>query len=549
MSYLSSKPQPAAVLPKNTPTFAELFVRLDTADLEPTRKRDFASALRRVTHALGTPPDRTFAHAPWLQPRLSQITAQSIGLAPKTWSNIISNLRSAIETLDRSKPRVNRRKDLTPDWRALFDTLTAADKTSLRFSVSAFVFYLSRIGVAPSDVTNDHASAFRDELAASQLRKDPEETYRKSVLGWNRAGIAFAFWPQQKLSVPSRQKTIRPDKGGLPDAFLADLDTYLATLKAPNVLADNGPKRALRPATIKSRKDRVLMFAGALIQAGVPAESLTSLKPLVEVQNVQRGLTWLFAQNKDQPIKSHRYLCDTLFLIARDYVKAPQDELEKLAKIARKLKTMFPRTRGMTEKNHERIRIFRDKAALTKLLQLPERLFERGMQRKDKPQGLVLIRDAVMLAVLRNHAIRRKNLINLRLDENIERTQSGDAYLVFRRKEVKNKTYLDFEISPAPLEMIDTYVSLRPASNWLFPSPDGDRPLSEGYISTRVKQIIKRELGFDMNAHLARHLAAFVFLQHKPGHYEEVRRLLGHPRADREGFSSVGRGYAASASH
>lgn len=528
MSYLPSKLQPAAVLPKGTPNFAELLVRLDAADIAPTRKRDFASALRRIAYTLGTPLDRTYAHAPWLQPRLAQITAQSVGLAPKTWSNMISNLRGAIETLDRTKPRVNRRKDLSPDWRALFELMSVADTTSIRFSISGFIFFLSRIGVAPTEVNSDHAVAYRDELFESQLRKDPEETYRKSVLGWNRMGASHAFWPQQKLTSPSRQKKIRPDKGVLPHTFLTDLDAYLASLKAPDVLSDSGPKRALRPATIKRRKDRVLMFAGALIRDGVPAESLITLKALVEVQNVRRGLTWLFAQNDEQPIMSHRSLSDALFLIARDHVKAPQGELGELAKFARNLKNKFPRTRGMTEKNYERIRVFRDKAALAKLLQLPERLFERGMKLKDKPQGLILIRDAVMLAVLRNHAIRRMNLINLRLEENIDRMRSGGAYLVFRRKEVKNKNFLEFEISPALLVMIDAFVSLRPASNWLFPSPDGDKPLSDGYVSMRVKQIIKRELGFDVNAHLARHLAAFVFLENKPGHYEEVRRLLGH---------------------
>lgn len=76
--------------------------------------------------------------------------------------------------------------------------------------------------------------------------------------------------------------------------------------------------------------------------------------------------------------------------------------------------------------------------------------------------------------------------------------------------------------------MIDTYIAYRPASPWLFPGRDGDRPLDPQYVSTRVPDLVKREVGAAMNIHLVRHLAAFIFLDARPGHYEEVRRLLGH---------------------
>ena len=39
---------------------------------------------------------------------------------------------------------------------------------------------------------------------------------------------------------------------------------------------------------------------------------------------------------------------------------------------------------------------------------------------------------------------------------------------------------------------------------------------------------IKHAMGVHLNPHLLRHFAAWLFLQHHPGAYERVRRILGH---------------------
>lgn len=528
MSQDLTRQQCPATLPKGTPSFAELLQRLEGEVLSPTRKRDFASALRRAAKAIGTPLEQTFAHAPWLQPRLANVSPQAMGLSAKTWSNVISDVRGAIEVLDRWKPRVNRRKDLSPEWLSLFSELVRADKKFMRFGLSTFIFFLSQRGIAPDEVNCGHAAAYRDELVSTQLRKAPEETYRKAVLSWNRAGAAHAFWPQQKLSAPSRQTKIRPDLDDLPASFRNDLEAYLRSLSSPDPLADSGFRKPLRPASIKSRRDRAMLFAGALINSGIAAAEVTGLAALVRVKNVHQGLSWLFSQNGGEPLSSHVPLANDLVAIARGYVRASDSDIAELERFAANLKRRFPRRRGMTEKNLDRLRVFRDKEALAKLLKLPEKLFERGLGCSNTPKGQIMLRDAVMLAVLRNHPIRRKNLLNLRLGQNIQRTRTGSAYLVISASDVKNSKNIEFEIAPGLLNMIDTYLARRPPSQWLFPSPQGDKPLTDVYARTRIPMIVKRELGFDVHIHFARHLAAFVFLENRPGHYEEVRRLLGH---------------------
>ena len=100
----------------------------------------------------------------------------------------------------------------------------------------------------------------------------------------------------------------------------------------------------------------------------------------------------------------------------------------------------------MTEKNLERIRAFRDKETLARLLNLPERLFERGLASKKAKAREILLRDAVMLAFLRHLPIRRKNLLGIRLDDHIQRLQDGKAYLVVRASEAKARKRVEFEI-------------------------------------------------------------------------------------------------------
>ncbi|MBD1206143.1 MAG: site-specific integrase [Rhodobacteraceae bacterium] len=306
------------------------------------------------------------------------------------------------------------------------------------------------------------------------------------------------------------------------------MDRYLSQLGKPDLFAKNRIKRVLRPATILSRRNHILLFAGALIKSGVEANELGGLLNIVGYANVRRGLTWLVEENNGVPRRSHGALVNVLVSIAEDYLCLPEGEVEALRDLSGKLKQRFQRRRGMTEKNLSRLRPFREREMLQRLFALPDVLFAKGLKNSSHPRGLIAMRDGIMLAVLRNFAIRRTNLLNLNVEENLERQKNGTAFLVFREAEVKTHRLLEFEIPPGLLKMIDQYIALRPYSRWLFPSPKADQPLSPTYVSARVPKLIRQHLGVEMNIHFARHLAAYTFLNFRPGHYEEVRRLLGH---------------------
>ena len=132
--------------------------------------------------------------------------------------------------------------------------------------------------------------------------------------------------------------------------------------------------------------------------------------------------------------------------------------------------------------------------------------------------------------------IRVGNLARIRIGENLIRPggSSGPWRIVFPNYDVKNRQPLEYELDAAATALIDRYLDeFRPAlqrgrpSDWLFPGEEGD---CKG-PATRSVQITERVFeatGMRITGHQFRHAAAAIFLKHRPGEYELVRRLLGH---------------------
>jgi integrase len=64
---------------------------------------------------------------------------------------------------------------------------------------------------------------------------------------------------------------------------------------------------------------------------------------------------------------------------------------------------------------------------------------------------------------------------------------------------------------------------------YLFPGHrTGNRPISAKSLRNAVKKATREYAGVELSPHQFRHLGAHTFLDEFPGHYEEVRRQLGH---------------------
>lgn len=480
---------------------------------------------------MGRPPEDVPADAHWLQKRLVSFAPASMGLTAKSWSNALSDARAGLVLFGVVERRFSRKKDLSTDWARLWSAILASGDMSL-MPLSSFVYFLSRMGVKPVEVSESHCQAYHDAMVLNSISKSPEVAYRAAVNMWNLAVKRISVWPRQTFTLPSRAKTISLELSKFPASFRRDLDRYVESLTDPDPLDPDAITAPLRPASIQTYRQTLRRFASVLVHAEVPITKITALAVLVEPGHVDRGLRWLLVRTDNKKTRGISEMAGLLRNVAKRYVRVDEAIQKKLDKIDAML-SVKPQN-GMTSKNHELLRPLEDRAVLRRLLLLPEKLFERAKTEGKLYKAALSREDALAVAVFLNCPIRRKNLAQVHLEQNLHRMGDGRVFLVFERDEVKNDERIQFELPKSVVRMIDDHLATRspqlcpPATPWLFPRRNGAGAINLDQFGGRIKATIKKETGLVVNVHLFRHIAAFIWLDVHPGHYEALRRLLGH---------------------
>ncbi len=67
------------------------------------------------------------------------------------------------------------------------------------------------------------------------------------------------------------------------------------------------------------------------------------------------------------------------------------------------------------------------------------------------------------------------------------------------------------------------------SSSWLFPVRDGG-PKRASVMSADIQKLMREHIGFSINPHSFRHVAAKLYLTAHPGQFEIVQRILGHKK-------------------
>lgn len=519
-------------IPAGCLTFADLLTKLAADnDLSPNRLRDMASGLRRVANALNRPPEDVFCDPRWLQTRIGKIEAAKLSLSKKAWQNAVSDAKAAMAHYGIVKGKNNSIKDLNPDWFALWQKVTASGDLGMAAGLRRFVFFLNRVGIAPNDVTDQDALDYKSGIELQEISRSPEVAYRAAVNAWNRASKQIADWPKIVLVLPNRQKVIQLSEGVLPASFNRDLDRFLDFLAVADPFADDAPTRALRPTSILHYRRLILRFAAEAVHSGTDPVTVFDLAALTEPGLVECTLRYMLQANGQ---KSSPSICQTSHLLVRVAVWSGLSDghHRQLVKLAKKV--AVPHHTAMTPKNRARLRALQNDTNLFRLLDLPDRLFAaQSIKRKAHTRALAR-EDALAIAILQYCPIRAQNLSHIHLEHTIQRPGDGRAYLVFEDDEVKNRQPLEFEIPSDVIKMIDTHLQTRcpmlcpPGTPWLFPKRDGSRAIGASELAGRISKRILKETGLEVNAHLFRHLAVMLHLDHNPGAYEAATRLLGH---------------------
>lgn len=375
MKTLNPQDLDLAFLPADTVMFSELIQRIqDDWTLPPDRARDMVSGLRRIAKALGRPPEGVPADARWLQPRLARIAPAALGLSSKSWSNVHSNARAAMALHGLVAARNHHRKERSPSWRKLWEAVVASKDAGVNAALRRFVQFLNRQGVAPDDVCDQQTLDYLTALELNETSKSPDTAYRSAVNNWNLAVKRVVGWPQQRLSLPPRQKVIKLPAGSFPGSFDRDVDRFINRITAPDPFAPDARMKPVRPATAQQYRRHILRLAADLVHAGVPAAEIVDLATLFQPAMAERGLRHMLGRNDNKSAPGISEVAALLRNIGKT-IGCSEEVRKELARLASRVAVKSQA--GMTRKSRDRLRVLQDEKNLRRLLLLPERLFQQ----------------------------------------------------------------------------------------------------------------------------------------------------------------------------
>ena len=528
---LDPSPSPHLVTP-DAPSFASVIARLEThTSLSDTRRRDLISSVRRIGRILGPgrPLEDLPADAQWCRSRLSKITPAAVGLAPKTWSTLRSNLGAAFAAagLSRSRPIL-----LTGEWARLWAALRAAGDMQLVTGLSRFPRFCQQSGLAPAEVTNATLIAYGEALRTHELNRNPDLAVYYAARAWNLAIDRVPGWPSHRLAAPDRRRTYALPWSHFPPALETEVDAWLARGDDADLFADT-PARPLAFATVRLRKGSIQRYASALVHAGVPADTLSSLAAIVEPDKAETGLRWLLHRGLDQDKGGLGNIATAILMAAKVAVGLEDGKIKRLSTFAKRLGV---KQRGMTAKNRLRLEPFRDEAHIRALLTLP-RILTTPEDRMHPERAASRFETGLAIALLTSCPIRLENLREIEIDKHLIRLGQGRrtrVVLQIPAAQVKNHVDLRFELPRVLVDMIDRFLShhrprlARVPNPYLFCKRSDNAPISASTIRRRIMEEIRKHLGSELTPHNFRHLAGMILLTRHPGQYETVRRLLGH---------------------
>ena len=498
-------------------------------NLTHTRRRDWLSAIQRVSHALETQPERLPATPHLLSIKLESVHPIKQGIKQKTWRNIKSNLMAAIRCTSSKRPK-QKGLSLSIEWDALYQRLP---NDRMNYGLSRLIRYCNHQSIVPNTVTNEVIESFMEALRNDTLLSDKQrrDCHVRSTRLWNEAAASIPHWPQNPLTVPDYRKprTTHP-LSDFPLSFQEDVSSYLNWLGDPDLFADDQRPKPLRKKTLELRKKQLQLSASALVSQGTPISSIQYLADLVEIEAMKQILRF-YLKNKEKPTSFVQGLAITLISVAKDWSNVDDSTLSNLKKARVKMGTLQG---GMTEKNRQTLRQFEHEGNQRRLLSLPEKLLQRVKQQSGHKAALTY-QLAVTVELLLNAPIRMENLVALEFDRHLVKTGGpGDPYhLVLPAHETKNGQPMEFGLSQILSSMLADYRARhlcrlgKDPGNFLYPGQKvGHKHTST--LAQQLKGIIYQHTGLTLTPHQFRHLAGKFYLDAMPGQYEVVRQLLGH---------------------
>lgn len=529
------KRKAALKIPAN---LADVIIALSAVpSLSDKRRRDLVSACSSTARLAGRDTSELPAKVTDLRNLLAGQHHVQGRITAKRRANIRSDLAAALVAVG-VIPSLDPSTELSLSWVTFLGKATAKHHALF---LSRFARFCSLRQIDPSAVNDTVLKQFESYLELRILTNDPRKIVRDTAKSFNviikRAALDHAL-----LKTARGERYVSTPLDAYPASLQADIERYIRRLEKPDLFSDEGPSRALRPMSLRNTKAHLRQILAAAVAAGTAPDHFKSLADLIDIEVLESAFTQITDRRRGQMPTSLANILATLLAIARHYVKAPEAIIRKLAKAKQQVGDRLGNThRVMSKKSQRRMEQFSDEDNVALIVALPQTLIARANRKSGSSRAALDAMTAAGIAFLLGcPALRIANLAGLRMEEDLTR-DGKNRHVAFHihiaAEKTKGRQSIQARLTPPLSTVIDHYLKHHrkhltgDPEDWVFPSQGGG-PRSPGHLGDFLKQRIFKETGIVMNAHLFRHLSAFLYLHDRPGEYESVRRLVGHAKIE-----------------
>ena len=283
-------------------------------------------------------------------------------------------------------------------------------------------------------------------------------------------------WPRRKVAVPrydTRTYAIGDDL--IHPELSAAIADYLDKLAGEKLFG--GPRKPLKPATIKSIRGNIHRYLSALHHAGHDISAMTTLEETVSFDLFKRAIEWLWERNGRKTSGPIGHIAWAIRCIAVKHLECDEATAEKFQSAMAELRV---KQNGLSEKNRFTLQQFDDPKTVERVLGCSDALWEAAKRDTGKKAQL-LAQSAVLIEILVHAPLRISNLRTLRLDRHLNRVD-GRLYINIPAAESKNGQPLHYVLPPKVARRIDAYIDhwrclFLPASNpYPLPVPGPEQP-------------------------------------------------------------------------
>ena len=517
-------------------SFTELQQKIWANDeLSYPRRREIASAINTVAAWFKLPLDMIPASTSFLRDRFKHVHPAHVNVSKRR----IQNVRSLIMTAFRAEGITTKlapyMTPMAPAWKTLWDMLEGS--TYHRTELSRLFRYCSNQGINPDDLNDDISAAYLDALETEALVTKPRTRHQSVCRVWNKCADLYheKGWPKITLTVPRYEERLYSiGKELVSDGIKQDLDDYLTFLAGDDPFSAHA--KPFKPKSLEAVKGHFWRYLSALHYQGVDLNKVWKLEELVTRDMFTLGMRWFWDRNEN---KTSKHIGEIAWSVRCYVVKHLGADEETTSFYADAMSRLRVNQQGLSDKNQAAMAQFDDPKAVESFVGLPPRLWDKAatMQKtacsnRITKKARLLVQASVAIEILTFAPMRISNLQGLRLDEHIS-WQAGRMRINIPRQQVKNDQALDFllpeSVSKRVMQYIDDWRPFltTPANPYLFPGRNG-KPKDSSALHNQIENTLWKEAGIRLTPHQFRHAAAKILLDAKPGHYEVVRKVLGH---------------------